>query len=141
MKMGRKIGLTLLMLWGASSAQAEMRFTEGLWEFAIRYDFIGIPQHFPAYVTRQCVTNADPIPTISRSGQECNDSLQGRFGRTITWQVNCSTEWEMVHGMGRIHYLGDQAIGDVHLQVVNPYNPPQPMLFRIRGNRLGDCEN
>lgn len=141
MNKGIRGSLLAILLCQTFSAQAQMAFNQGLWEFDIHYDFIGVPQSFPGFVTRQCITEAAPIPSISRPGQECTESLQGRFGRTFTWQLNCSTEWEMVHGMGRVHYMGDRATGDVHLQVVNPYNPPQPMLFSIRGKRLGDCEN
>jgi hypothetical protein len=141
MSKGRRVGLLVCLLWFAQAVQAEMSINEGLWEFDIRYDFIGIPQHFPEYAKKQCISTAAPVPTISRPGQECGDRLQGRFGQTFTWQVDCTTEWEMVQGMGRSHYLGNQAIGDVHLQVLNPFNPPQPMLFRLRGRRLGDCGN
>jgi hypothetical protein len=133
-------GIAALLLFLALPAQAQMSIEEGLWEFDVRYDFIGIPQHFPSYKVKHCVSADSPIPKIARPGQNCTDSLQGRFGRTFTWQVNCSTEWEIVQGMGRIHYLGDHAQGDVHVQVSNPFNPPQPILFRIRGERLGDCE-
>lgn len=141
MKKGGIGGLLAILLCLGTSVEADEALNEGLWEFDIHYNFIGVPQHFPGYVNRQCINVATPMPTISRPGQECNDSLQGRFGRTITWQVDCSTEWEIVNGMGRIHYMEEQAIGDVHLQVINPYNVPQPMLFRIRGKRLGDCKN
>jgi len=120
--------------------QAEMFFQEGLWEFDISYDFIGVPQHFPSYKVRQCMTAEAPMPSISRPGQICRDRLQGEFGRTYTWEVNCSTDWEIVQGMGRIHYLGDRAQGDVHVQVSNPYNPPQPIVFHLRGARMGVCE-
>lgn len=121
------------------TAEVETDVMEGLWQFNVRYDFIGVPQRFPDYVITQCITDELPIPSISRVGQECNDRLQGRFGRTFTWQVDCSTEWEMVQGMGRIHYNAAEAVADVYLQVVNPYNQPQPMVFNIRGKRLGDC--
>ncbi len=130
------IGLMLL----TPPLQAEMGFQEGLWEFDVRYDFIGIPQHFPSYKIRQCMRADAPIPTISRPEQQCREKLQGQFGRTYTWQVDCSNDWEIVQGMGRIHYLGDHAQGDVHIQVSNPYNPPQPILYRLRGERLGRCK-
>lgn len=136
----KQIGLLALLLLLAQPSAAEMDREDGLWEFAIHYEFIGIPQHFPAYDKRQCISRAAPVPAISRPGQECSDTVQGRFvGGTITWALDCSTEWEMVQGMGRIHYAGDTADGDVHLQVVNPFNPPQPMVFHIQGKRIGDC--
>lgn len=139
MDKGRTAALLLAMLGMTAPAQAETGLKGGLWEFAIRYDFIGVPQKLPEYVNKQCITEAAPVPAISREGQECTDRVQGRYGRTFTWQVDCSTEWEMVQGMGRIHYDEDGATGDVHLQVINPYNPPQPMVFYLRGQRLGDC--
>lgn len=133
-------GVGFLLLCVSLPLQAQMSIQKGLWEFDIEYDFIGVPQHFPSYKIRKCVTAADPAPTISRPGQSCNEVLQGRFGRTFTWQVNCSSEWEIVQGMGRIHYIGERARGDVHVQASNPFNPPQPIVFRIRGERLGVCE-
>ena len=123
-----------------STVPADTEVIDGLWEFNIRYELIGVPQKMPEYLSKQCITESAPIPAISREGQECTERVQGRFGRTFTWQVDCSTEWEMVQGMGRIHYAGKEASGDVHLQVVNPYNPPQPMVFHLNGKRLGACE-
>ncbi len=124
----------------SSTVHADTEVIDGLWEFSIRYELIGMPQKLPEYVSKQCITESAPVPSISREGQECAERMQGRFGHTFTWQVDCSTEWEMVQGMGRIHYAGKEASGDVHLQVVNPYNPPQPMVFHLNGKRLGACE-
>lgn len=131
-------GIGLLLL--TPPLQAQMGIQEGLWAFDVSYDFVGIPQHFPTYRIRQCISAEAPVPRISRPEQQCREKLQGRFGRTFTWQVDCSNEWEIVQGMGRIHYLVDSAQGDVHIQVSNPYNPPQPIIYRIRGEWLGKCE-
>jgi hypothetical protein len=120
--------------------QAQQLLHEGKWEFEIGYDFIGVPQKFPGYRKTQCITRDAPLPKISRPGHECQRQQQRQFGRTYTWFVDCTTEWEMAQGMGRIHYWDDRARGDVHVQVINPYTPPQPMVFRIRGKRLGACD-
>lgn len=125
----------------ASYAVAEPRtMIPGKWEFAIEYDLIGIPQTFPGYTVTECISERNPFPEISRPGHECQMQMRGRFGRTYTWMVNCSTDWEVVQGTGRIHYLRDTARGDVHLQILNPHNPPQHMVFRIRGEHRGECE-
>lgn len=125
----------------AAEVPQQQGFVPGKWEFDIQYNFVGLPQTFPSYSTVQCLDEANPVPDISRVGHECRQALQGEFGRTYTWQLNCSTEWEMVHGMGRIHYREEKATGDVHLQVINPFNPPQPMVFYIEGRRLGNCDD
>lgn len=133
-------GLGLLFLFTNLPLSAETTFQEGMWEFEISYDFIGVPQHFPSYKVRQCISESAPVPGISREGQNCTEKLQGKFGKLYTWEVNCSNEWEIVQGMGRIKYTGETAQGDVHLQVSNPYNPPQPIVFHLDGKRLGSCD-
>ncbi len=123
---------------GATLAQP---FAHGNWEFEVSYDLIGIPQTFPGYTVKQCLDTTTPFPNISRPGNNCQTQLQGRFGRTYTWMLNCSDDWEMVQGMGRIHYRQGEAHGDVHLQILNPHNTPQLMKFRIKGKRTGPCDN
>lgn len=113
----------------------------GSWRFDVEYELIGIPQTFPSYQITQCLNMNTPYPNISRPGHECQLQLQGRFGRTYTWMVNCSTDWEMVQGAGRIHFNGKQASGDVHLQILNPHNPPQHMVFHIKGQHQGNCKD
>jgi hypothetical protein len=132
--------LGLLLLLGASGATARQAMEPGSWAFDIEYDLIGIPQTFPGYTVTQCIDDTTPYPSISRPGHECQMQTQGHFGRTYTWLVNCSSDWEMVQGAGRIHYYQETARGDVHLQILNPHNPPQPMLFRIKGRHLGPCD-
>lgn len=132
--------LTLLAMSSASALAERQTMVPGSWEFDVEYDLAGAPQPFPGYTVKQCIDNATPFPSISRPGNECQMQMQGRFGRTYTWMLNCSSDWEMVQGMGRIHYLQNTARGDVHLQIINPHNPPQSMVFHLKGRRLGPCE-
>jgi hypothetical protein len=131
--------LPAVALGPQSAAMASEESYEGSWKFRVHYDLIGIPQNFPGYTTVQCITQATPFPNISRQGNECETMLQGRFGSMVTWTVNCSDDWEMVQGMGRITYHQGKAQGDVHLQIINPHNSPQMMEFTIEGQRLGPC--
>ncbi len=130
-----------LLLLGYGPQAAAQAFTPGNWEFDVNYDLVGLPQSFPGYTITQCISDEAPFPSISRPGNECQMQLQGRFGNTYTWTLNCSDEWEMVQGMGRIHYADGKARGDVHLQVLNPQNPPQMMVFEITGRRNGSCSH
>ncbi len=138
--MGRLGIAVLLGLIVTQPLFAEDGLEEGKWEFEIWYTFIGVPQHFPSYTKTQCISKEDPIPQISRPGHECSRKLQGEFSSTYTWLVNCSTDWEAVQGIGRVEYAGGLARGDVHVQVINPVNPPQPMVFYVRGERVGSCD-
>lgn len=131
--------LTIVSAGSTLTLAAPQGMTPGNWKFDVSYDLVGIPQTFPGYTIQQCLDDGTPFPTISRPGHECQMQMQGRFGRTYTWMVNCSNDWEMVQGMGRIHYRREEAKGDVHLQILNPHNPPQMMVFHMEGHYLGPC--
>ena len=141
MRQGLPFAFSLLALTALSSVHASSTLlNSGMWKFDIHYDLIGLPQTFPGYSIEQCVIDNAPYPKIDRPGNECQAELQGQFGNTYTWILNCSDSWEMVQGLGRIHYNNDKANGDVHLQILNPQNPPQIMEFSFKGVRTGDCE-
>lgn len=132
------LSMTLLSpMLGMASPQSE--FEHSQWEFEISYSLIGVPQTFPIYKLSQCIDSSSPFPSINRPGNECKAQLQGEFGNTYTWSLDCSDDWEMVQGMGRIHFMGGEAHGDVHLQILNPHNPPQIMEFLFKGKAIGGC--
>lgn len=133
--------LSGLLLQSGSAMAERQPIQYGNWSFDVEYDLIGIHQEFPGYTINQCIDSNMPYPNISRPGNECGMTMQGRFGRTVTWMVNCSTDWEMVQGMGRMHYHRDRAQGNIHMQILNPHNTPQSMVFRIRGHYLGPCDS
>lgn len=137
--MSSVIGVLALTVVGVAAVGAAPAET-GLWRFTIRYDFVGIPQTFPSYEKTQCLTEMSLIPDISRPGQECTTQPRGRFGNVQTWLLDCSTEWESAQGAGRITFGKGKATGDVHIQIINPYNAPEFMVFHIEGKRLGDCK-
>jgi len=137
----RVFALLAALAVGNAPTQAEQPgLSPGSWQFDVSYDLIGVPQTFPSYSITQCLDENSPFPSISRPGHECQMQMQGHFGRTYTWMVNCSSDWEMVQGMGRIHYFRDHTNGDVHLQILNPHNPPQMMVFHLEGRYLGPCK-
>ncbi len=138
--MGR-LGTTLiaaatLAIPGAGLAQA----VDGLWEHEIRYELSGTPQVFPTYVRTHCVSAQHPIPNISRPGHECTVSPKSWDGQKIVWSLDCSTDTEIVQGMGTADYAGDQLEGNVYLQILSATNPYQSMVFTITGKRVGPCE-
>ena len=135
--------MAFIAMQSASAWAKPQGLLPGSWEFDIKYDLIGIPQTFPGYTVKQCMDAKTPYPSISQPGREdeCQAQMQRSFARTYTWMMDCSSDWEMVQGMGRIHYYGEKARGDVHLQILNPHNPPQSMVFRIKGRHLGECKD
>ena len=129
--------LALLALEVMSASAFAMETQE--WLFDISYDIPGVAQTFPPYRRDQCLTAAAPVPDVSNPGQHCTTLLHGRFGNTLTWQIDCSSEWEIVQGAGRVTFNGESAGGNVQFQILSPFNAPQYMVFHIEGKPGGSC--
>lgn len=135
----------LLACGAASAARADSNpfwddFEEGLWQFEIDYQIVGAPR-LPGqrYASNRCLTRDDPYPRIEREGQECRLSRQPPVGRSLSWSVNCSSDWEMVNGQGRMHYVRDHGSGDIRMQIHGQASPPYEMVFHLRARRIGAC--
>lgn len=129
------VALLALSVMNTSAFASESRE----WLFDIRYDIAGITETYPVYHHAQCLTDAVPMPDIANSGQHCSSRMHGRFGNTLTWQIDCSSEWEMVQGVGRVTFDKGNAGGIVHVQILSPFNGPQYMVFHIEGKAGGSC--
>lgn len=123
----------------AGATHSGPEISEGLWEFTIRYDVMGVPYRSAPYMDTRCITDADPIPRIERPGHECTATADDHLGRIVSWAINCSSDGEMVQGMGRMSYRRDRADGNVFMQALGPNAAPQPVVFTISGRRLGNC--
>lgn len=134
-------GLVLSCSAAASaSAPAADDLREGRWDFAFSYQMVGMEQFFLPYATSQCVSREDPLPRLDR-GHQCDPSLHSHRGHQVTWLVDCSSEWEIVRGMGRVSYDDDRARGNVYVQILDPGNDsPQTMIFSVIGRYAGPCE-
>lgn len=109
------------------------------WVFATRYEMDGVAQPLAAVRSEYCLSDAAPIPDIALPGQECSSHLHGRFGDTLTWQLDCSSDWEIVQGAGRLTFKEDIAQGELHLQILSPVDTPQQMVLRLEGRAAGRC--
>lgn len=127
--------LSALFVMEASASASEPQE----WLFNIRYDISGISESFPAYHRAQCLTDSTPMPDITTSGQQCTTRIHGRHGNTLTWMIDCSSEWEVVQGVGNITFNAGKAGGDVHMQILSPSGAPQYMVFHIEGRAGGSC--
>ncbi len=138
-----KIGFWLALFAVPAVVGAEERlwndFEEGLWEFEVRYEVTGDPARFAPYTTTRCLSRDEPFPRIEREGQECKLHRQPALGRSVSWIVNCSSDWEMVHGQGRMTYVRDHGNGSLYVQILGPSSSPYNMVFHLRGQRVGEC--
>lgn len=141
LKMAASLIGAVLLLGGATARCAEKdTIHAGQWDYSIEYHITGIPQSFPAYQLSSCLDEEKPIPTITRMGQECSVSHSSRFGNTVSWALDCSSEWEIVQGVGRIHFFPDDTFhGNINLQITGSTFPPRMMMMRLDGKRVGEC--
>lgn len=134
-KPARVAALLVLMVMDISVVAGEPQE----WKFEIRYEIAGIAGTFPAYHREQCLSNVAPMPDITTPGQQCSARVHGWFGDTLTWQVDCSSDWEIVQGVGRVTFDKGRAGGDVHFQILSPGNAPEYMVFHIEGASGSSC--
>ncbi len=137
--------LTALLLTASTAACAAsaeptpLAPREGLWRFTIDYQLVGTPQEFTDYQIEQCLSPSDPVPHIERHAECRHTPHQGLLTEPLLWFVDCSSDEELVHGQGRLHFSGEQAHGNVYIQVLGSINPPQAMIFELEGQYLGEC--
>ena len=126
----------------ASEAQARMDIHEGLWEFSVGYQLPGAYQNYPQYTIRQCMTADDPIPRFTLQNQDCQSTLYRNINGSVTWQMTCTNDTEMVQGMGHVSYWEDEFYGTVNLQIMGPYHVhQQPMYYTLYGQYVGPCKD
>ena len=130
------MALSALIVIEASASASEPQE----WLFDIRYNISGITESFPAYHRAQCLTDSTPMPDIATSGQQCTTRIHGRHGNTLTWMIDCSSEWEVVQGVGSVTFDAGKAGGDVHMQILSTSGAPQYMVFHIEGRAGGSCD-
>ncbi len=134
--------LALLSTTSALAAAAEptpFMPKEGLWRFTVSYRLMGIPQEFSDYQIEQCLSPSDAIPHIERHTECSHTPHHGFMPQPLLWFVDCSSDEELVHGQGRLHFMGDRAHGNVFMQVLANTNPPQAMVFELEGRYVGAC--
>ncbi len=142
----RKYLGALLLVQSLTPLHAEVEafesgpFEAGLWEVSVSYELIGVEhQKFHPYTLQKCLTESDPVPPIGREGHDCRSTPEGFVGERFNWLLDCSNDWELIHGLGRAYFSGESLEGNVWMQVLSSNNPPQPMIFTFTGKRIGDC--
>ena len=108
---------------------------EGLWEITSKMEIPGMPVPIPPITYRQCMTNQNPVPNQSQSGQECRMKNVKTKGNTVSWEMVCDSQQGEVKSSGKITYKNDRFNGVVMMDM-----PGQgQMKMTMTGRRIGKC--
>ncbi len=108
---------------------------EGLWEITSKMEIPGMPVPMPPITYRQCMTNQNPVPNQSQSGQECRMQNVKTKGNTVSWDMICDSQQGKMKSSGKITYKGDRFNGVVMTDI-----PGQgQMKMTLTGRRIGKC--
>jgi len=139
--MCKKICLTLTMFLAIffifiSVSFAGSLLKEGLWEITSKMEIPGMPVPMPPITFKQCMTNQNPVPNQSPSGQECRMKNIKTKGNTVSWDMVCDSQQGEMKSSGKITYKGDRFNGVVLTDI-----PGQgQMKMTMTGRRIGKCK-
>ena len=109
---------------------------EGLWEITSKMEIPGMPVPMPPITFKQCMTNQNPVPNQSQSGQECRTKNVKTKGNTVSWDMICDSQEGEMKRSGKITYKGDRFNGVVMTDI-----PGQgQMKMTMTGRRIGKCK-
>ncbi len=135
--MCKKFCLILGMLFiFVSVSFAGSLLKEGLWEITSKMEIPGMPVPMPPITFKQCMTNQNPVPNQSPSGQECRMKNIKTKGNTVSWDMVCDSQQGEMKSSGKITYKGDRFNGVVLTDI-----PGQgQMKMTMTGRRIGKCK-
>ncbi|MBW2607032.1 MAG: DUF3617 family protein [Deltaproteobacteria bacterium] len=135
--MCKKFCLILGMLFVFVSVSfAGSLLKEGLWEITSKMEIPGMPVPMPPITFKQCMTNQNPVPNQSQSGQECRMKNIKTKGNTVSWDMVCDSQQGEMKSSGKITYKGDRFNGVVLTDI-----PGQgQMKMTMTGRRIGKCK-
>ena len=127
------LGILLIFV---SVSFAGSLFNEGLWEITSKMEIPGMPVPMPPITYTQCMTNQDPVPNQSDSGQECRMKNVKTKGHTVSWEMVCDSQQGEVKSSGKVTYKGERLDGVVMMDI-----PGQgKMKMTMTGQRIGKCK-
>ena len=126
--------ITIFFIFVSVSSAGSL-LKEGLWEITSKMEIPGMPVPMPPITFKQCMTNQNPVPDQSQSGQECRIKNLKTKGNTVSWDMICDSQQGKMKSSGKVTYKGDRLDGVVLTDI-----PQQgQMKMTMTGRRIGKC--
>ena len=126
------IGLFAVTAWG-------LDLQEGKYEITSKVEMAGMPGQMPSTTVTQCLTEQDPVPDKSASGQNCKISEIKTKGNTVTWDMECDQQGVKVKSTGQMTYSGDKFEGIIKT-IMGPESGNMTINTVVSGKRIGECK-
>lgn len=124
-----------------SSALAHaVEFKEGEWELTVKQSVKGMPVGVPAVSWRECLTQANPIPTRYLQARSCDVIEQNAVYRTLHYKINCFTENGSMINEGKVRFGEFKLSGDSKSELADVAGRDMVLRYKFEGRRIGECK-
>lgn len=136
--MSRNSFILLLLLISCPVFAAD--FTPGQWEFSVRYTISGMPAAVPTQKFEQCLTEANPVPTVFLQASSCDVLEQQKLHRTLHYKVNCFTRDGTLVNEGEVRFSGGKARGKSKSDLGDVAGRNSVLRYKFTGRYIGACQ-
>jgi len=112
---------------------------DGKYKITSKVEMPGMPMQMPPVTVTQCLTNKDPLPNQSTSGQQCNVTEMKTEGKTVSWKMECSQRGQKMQSTGKMVYYGDHFEGATKT-LLGPQSGNMTITTVINGKRIDACQ-
>jgi len=114
-------------------------FQPGEWEFAVKYTISGMPANVPQQKFRQCMKDADSVPTVFLQAQSCDLLEFKQRHQTIQYKVNCFTDNGTLLNEGKLNFSADRLRGTSKSDLGDVAGRNSVIRYKFTGKYLGQC--
>jgi hypothetical protein len=138
----RLVSLTILIVlyWIVALPAYAINFRQGEWELVVRQSIKGMPQGMGEVEWRECLTQANPIPTDYLQSQSCDVLESHAVYHTLHYKMSCYGEHGTFINEGKVHFSNFRIDGNSKSEIGSVDGEKMVVRYKFRGRRVGDCQ-
>jgi hypothetical protein len=114
-------------------------FREGEWELVVSQSVKGMPTGLAKTQWRECLSKANPIPTLYLQARSCDVLEQHAVYHTLHYKMSCYTDHGTLTNEGKIHFGDFKVNGNSKSNVGEVAGENMVVRYKFAGRRIGDC--
>ena len=134
-----RILFPVCLLFSTMTSVWALDFHPGNWEFVVKQGMKGMPGGMGEKEWRECLTQANPIPTVYLQARNCRVLESHAVYRTLHYQLSCFSEHGTMTNEGKIHFGSFRMEGSSKSDVGDVAGENMVMRYKFTGRRIGDC--
>ncbi|MCS7205593.1 MAG: DUF3617 domain-containing protein [Leptospiraceae bacterium] len=116
--------------------QIQTSFKEGLWEFQVRAEVVGMQGMSQEVKFEDCLKKEDYVPNNPEFTKFCKITKQSFDGKTAEWEAECNFAGMRSQFSGKAVYSENSMEGEMVMQM-----DQQKVIQKMSGKYIGECKN